>query len=267
MPSSKSKIWYSFFDRNDYKGEEPFFFNTQNLPWANLLEEKYSIVKKELENLLQDKTAFQAYFNTSIVTRKYSWKTISLKWWDIFFWDNQKKCPETAKLLRQIPNLVSASFNMLEPGANILPHNGDTNSIYRCHFGLTIPGTLPECGFKVGEESRNWEEGKILVFCDAHKHTAWNLTDKPRFILLFDVVMDKFSSERKLICSNVLGSLFLQKRLEFFPFLLKMPLKLQHFIHFIIKSNILWYVPFRNFITKIGYYSVSGNGKTPTSKK
>ncbi len=244
------KIWYSFSDRGNYNGNEPYFFETEEFPWVKLLEENYSVIKKELENLIE-KEKFHAYFNSSIVNKKFSWKTISFMWWNLHFYMNQKKCPETTKLLKQIPHLVSASFNLLESGANILPHCGDTNSIYRCHLGLIIPGKLPECGFKVGSELRNWEEGKILVFCDAHNHTAWNITKEPRYILLFDVIMPKYASKKNLICANVLASLFLQKRAEIFPAFLRIPLKIQFFIHYISKINILWFVPFRNFISNL----------------
>jgi ornithine lipid ester-linked acyl 2-hydroxylase len=245
------KPWYSFFDRSDYRGPEPGFYETGNLPWAKHIEENYPVIKKELEELLQSDSAMKAYFNSSIVDKKLSWKTFSLSWWNVQLPSNQKKCPQTTQIISRIPNLVSASFNLLEPGANILPHCGDTNAIYRCHLGLSIPGVLPECGFKVKEESRSWEEGKLLVFCDANKHTAWNLTNKPRFIFLFDVIMDKYADQKNMICANVLGSLFLQKRAQYLPLLANTPMKLQFGIHFIIKSLILFYVPVRNAFTRI----------------
>lgn len=245
------KPWYSFFDRNDYKGPEPNFFETGNLSWAGYIEENYAVIKKELEHLLKNDRSFTAYFNTSSVNKAYSWKTFSFCWWNVQFYANQKKCPETSRVLKKIPYLVTASFNLLEPGSNILPHCGDTNAIYRCHLGLTIPSGLPECGFKVRDESRSWEEGKLLVFCDANKHTAWNNTSKPRFILMFDVIREEFLVREKMICANVLGSLFLQKRAQMLPFLAKFPMKIQAATHFMAKCNVLWYVPLRNLITKI----------------
>lgn len=65
------------------------------------------------------------------------------------------------------------------------------SAIFRCHLGLKIPGEAPECCFTVGPESRSWEEGKVLMFCDAHRHTAVNYTDTVRFIVNFDVIRPK----------------------------------------------------------------------------
>ena len=89
---------------------------------------------------------------------------------------------------------------------------------------MEIPDTIPQCGFRVKNEWRSWEEGKLLVFVDANNHEAINLTNKDRFIFLFDVIRPEFISKRNYISSTVLTSLFLQKRVEGFPFLYKSPL-------------------------------------------
>ena len=41
---------------------------------------------------------------------------------------------------------------------------------------------------RVGEEICHWEEGRALIFDDAHEHEAWNRTDKTRVILFADFV-------------------------------------------------------------------------------
>lgn len=251
MPSDQPEIWYSFFDRGNYYGDEPAFFDSQKLGWINEIEKNSEIIKNELAGLLKNQPVFQPYFNSSLVKKEFTWKTFSLSWWGVNLYKNQKLCPQTTQVINRVKNLVSASFNLLEPGATILPHCGDTNGIYRCHLGLIIPGTIPGCGFKVAEDSRSWEEGKTLVFCDAHKHTAWNFTDKPRYIFLFDVIREEISAEKKMICATVLGSLFLQKLGQQFPFLEKTPMKIQFILHFIIKCLIVIYVPVRNLLSKI----------------
>jgi aspartate beta-hydroxylase len=38
----------------------------------------------------------------------------------------------------------------------------------------------------VGTETRWWEEGKCLVFDDSFDHEVWNLSHKPRAVLLVD---------------------------------------------------------------------------------
>ena len=118
-----------------------------------------------------------------------------------------------------MPGLTSFSINVLEPGSNINPHQGDTDAVVRCHVGLIVPGTLPNLGFQVGSEIRGWEEGKALPFCDAITHTAWNHTKKRRVILVLDVIRPKYFHEQDGVCAHVLASSVLQMLYPRLPFL------------------------------------------------
>src|SRR5690606_40743626 len=61
--------------------------------------------------------------------------------------------------------------------------------------GIHIPADLPKCGFKVGDEQQSWKKGELLIFCDAKRHEAWNLSKKDRYIFLFDIMRDERSEE------------------------------------------------------------------------
>jgi aspartyl/asparaginyl beta-hydroxylase (cupin superfamily) len=52
------------------------------------------------------------------------------------------------------------------------------------HLPLVVPGG---CRFRVGSETRTWIQGKAWVFDDTIEHEAWNDSDTPRAILIFDV--------------------------------------------------------------------------------
>jgi len=71
------------------------------------------------------------------------------------------------------------------------------------HVPLVVPSTDPAvCGIRVGGETRAWEVGKPLVFDDAYEHETWNLSDKPRLILLMDVWHPELSlAERDAIAA------------------------------------------------------------------
>jgi aspartate beta-hydroxylase len=49
---------------------------------------------------------------------------------------------------------------------------------------LIVP---PGCRFRVGGETREWRVGTAWVFDDTIEHEAWNDSDAPRAILIFDV--------------------------------------------------------------------------------
>lgn len=216
-----TKLWFSIFDFSfDYKSTEPAFVDSRSFDWANDIEANVNTIKEELAAYLGT-NELQGYFNTSMVSKKNSWRTIALKTWSIQLFKNQKCFPKTTKLLNKYPQIISASFNLLESNSAILPHCGDTNAIYRCHLGLDIPTGLPDCGFKVKNETRAWENNKWLIFMDAYQHEAWNNSNKDRYIFLIDVLRDDFRAKKGLVCSTVLTSLFLQKKAETYKSLLK----------------------------------------------
>ncbi|MDF2451646.1 MAG: hypothetical protein K0S26_1150 [Bacteroidota bacterium] len=225
-------LWFSIYDFSfDYKGTEPPFIDSSEFEWAEALALNFDKIKDELQRYLMN-NQLEGYFNKTMVTKNNSWRTIALKTWTVELFKNQKHFPFTTALINNYPQIISASFNLLEPGSKIVPHCGDTNAIYRCHLGLDIPKGLPDCGFRVKDESRPWENGKWLVFLDAYNHEAWNNTGENRYIFLVDVLRDEFKLKKKLVSSTVLTSLFLQKRLsrykvslETSPFLVKLMTK------------------------------------------
>lgn len=247
-----SKLWFSLYDRGIYKGDEPSFYKTEDISFTKLIEDNYPIIKKELENYLSQHQ-LQTYFNSSMVEEFGTWKTISLKWWGIKFNENYKYFPQTLRIINSIDGLVSASFNKLEPNGKIKPHCGDTNTIYRCHLGLEIPDKIPACGFRVRDEWRSWEEGKLMVFVDAVNHEAINLSDRNRFIFSFDVIRPEFRNKRYYICSVVMTSLFLQNRAESLRLLYKLPLTVQNIIGTLLVPFAFLAIRVRNFLHFVKY--------------
>jgi beta-hydroxylase len=97
--------------------------------------------------------------------------------------DNCARCPETARLVQEIPGMTTAGFSLLQPGTHIRPHVGYTPAVLRCHLGLVVP---PGCEMRVGAETRGWAEGRCLVFDDTVEHEVWHRGDADRVVLLAD---------------------------------------------------------------------------------
>jgi aspartyl/asparaginyl beta-hydroxylase (cupin superfamily) len=103
---------------------------------------------------------------------------------------NTRHCPQVMKLLEAIPQPViagaspNAMFSLLAPGAHIPSHTGIANTRLVCHLPLIVP---PGCWFRVGNDRRDWEEGKAWVFDDTIEHEALNPTGDLRVILIVDV--------------------------------------------------------------------------------
>lgn len=203
--------WYIIEDYGirDYVGNEPAFYDAKQFAWAAEIEANWQIIAQEFAPLINgiDSGEMKPYYNTEIQFPPQKWKTLGLLFWGKKNKKNWTQYPQTTALLSKIPGLVGVSLSMLEAGAEIKPHGGETNGIIRCHLGLQIPETLPNCGFQVLDEQRSWEDGKLLLFTDAHEHKAWNKTDKNRFILLFDVIRPEFIDRKNEICRSVLAML------------------------------------------------------------
>jgi ornithine lipid ester-linked acyl 2-hydroxylase len=215
------KLWFSIYDEKRYSDSDPDFFDPNDFDWTKQIVDNFSLINEEFISYINQNDGFNPYFNQTMSSKKGKWSTIGLKFWSLQIYKNQKNFPKTTAILSQIPQLQTASFNRLEAGTDIAAHCGDTNAIYRCHLGLIIPDSLPNCGFKVNETEKEWKQGELLVFCDANLHEAWNHTEKDRYILLFDVIKDEFLPKKNVINATVLSALFIQKILLVFLFVFR----------------------------------------------
>ncbi len=208
MDATAATPWFSHHGQA-FTGSEPFFYDTRAFPWVERIESQWSVIRDELMALVDedDGGSLLPYPNPTLVSKPDRWKIFGFMFWTIKFKKNCAKCPRTWKLLASIPNVTSGSFNLLEPNATIKPHYGDTNAIIRCHLGLVIPAPAPACAFKVGSEIRSWKEGEVLMFCDAHMHTAWNNTNQRRFIMIIDIIRPEYAARQRSICRDVLASI------------------------------------------------------------
>jgi aspartyl/asparaginyl beta-hydroxylase (cupin superfamily) len=63
-----------------------------------------------------------------------------------------------------------------------------------CHLPLIVPAG---CEFRVGNDVRQWVEGKAWVFDDTIEHEAWNRSEHDRYILLFDIWRPELGEEER----------------------------------------------------------------------
>ncbi len=104
--------------------------------------------------------------------------------------DHAARCPATMAALDQAPlpritgTAPMALFSILAPHTHIPPHNGMLNTRLICHLPLIVPDG---CRLRVGAEVRDVRAGEVLLFDDSIEHEAWNDSDAPRAILLFEV--------------------------------------------------------------------------------
>ena len=155
---------------------------------------------RELLSLLDEADrGFRPYiaFDPTQPVNQWAELNHSRRWSAWFFWEdgvrheaNFARCPATAALLEALPLLdlpgkgPTALFSILEPHTRIPPHTGSSNVRATVHLPLIVPAG---CGFRVGSETRTFEAGRAWAFDDTIEHEAWNDSDEPRAILIFDI--------------------------------------------------------------------------------
>ncbi|VAW74518.1 hypothetical protein MNBD_GAMMA12-213 [hydrothermal vent metagenome] len=235
-----------------YNIDDPYFFKEEDFEWTQTLRDNWRVILDEMQQLVQaEPQRLKPYFSTSLVFPPKNWKTMGFYFWRWRLHGNCNRCPRTTEILDSIPNLTGGSLSILEPGSNINPHQGDTNAQVKVHIGLSIPEGLPNCGFQVGDDIRSWGEGELLLFCDAHRHTAWNHSKQRRLVFIIDVIRPEFASKTAAICANVLASSILQILYQKLKWLNRLPGSVHHSLHFILRSLLRITLPIQNRVGRL----------------
>ena len=104
--------------------------------------------------------------------------------------NNLARCPVTARLLEETPEVVSAIFGFIAPGKHIPKHRGPFRGILRYHLMLSMPNDeagVPACELNVDGVPHKLADGESLLWDDTYPHEVWNRSDKVRIALLLDV--------------------------------------------------------------------------------
>jgi aspartyl/asparaginyl beta-hydroxylase (cupin superfamily) len=176
------------------------FFERGDFPWLDAIEAATDLIHAELMDVLvSDREGLEPYVAYPDGLPLNQWKELnkSRRWSAYFLWNQSvpqpahlARCPRTAQVLQGAPqcdvgaHAPTAYFSILDAQTRIPPHTGVTNTRLTVHLPLIVP---PGCGFRVGSETREWVAGKAWVFDDTIEHEAWNESDTPRAILIFDI--------------------------------------------------------------------------------
>ena len=189
------------------------FYDDALFPWMAELEAATDVIRGELMSVLAEgRSEFRPYVQHPAGAPLEQWAELnhSPRWSTYFLWEHGRRveahcerCPRTAEALAalpmaELPNFSpTAMFSCLEARTTIPPHCGETNTRLIVHLPLIVPAG---CWFRVGNETRDWREGKAFVFDDTIEHEARNDSDELRVVLIFDVWNPYLSAaERELV--------------------------------------------------------------------
>lgn len=188
------------------------FYDPAQFDWAPAIEAAAATIREELTGLLASRGAddFRPFpENADGMPMGVGKALADKKDWGVLVFCEQgwlepetiARCPRTWETVLQhapLPRVAgwgpSVIFSMLKAGAHIGAHTGMYNTRLICHLPLIVP---PGCRFRVGNEVREWEEGKLLIFDDTIEHEAWNDSTEDRVMLIFDIWRPELSEQEK----------------------------------------------------------------------
>ncbi|GAO40806.1 hypothetical protein SCH01S_51_01390 [Sphingomonas changbaiensis NBRC 104936] len=183
------------------------FYEREAFDWVPAVEAQTSAIRAELDAVLAETHDFPPYAEDEPNRPNKSHSLVDNRDWGAFHLlkgapvePNASKCPKTIAALKAAPQPVirgrspMALFSLLKPGAHIFAHNGLLNTRLICHLPLIVPDG---CRFRVGNEVRQWEEGKLLIFDDSIEHEAWNDGTSRRVVLLFEIWRPEIDEEER----------------------------------------------------------------------
>lgn len=199
--------------------EQRQFFERQEFDWVADIEAATADIRDELVALVNEGADFQPYVQDepNRPRKQFHGLNDNGDWTALYLWKDGKRvelnadrCPRTMAALEKVPlsrigsRTPAVLFSRLEAGAHIPPHSGMLNCRLICHLPLIVP---KGCWLRVGNETREWEEGKLLIFDDSMEHEAKNPTGELRIILLFDVWKPELAAEERDAISAIFDSI------------------------------------------------------------
>lgn len=201
-----------------YPGLPPIeFYERSEFPWLSELEAATLAMQEELAGILQDdQISFQPYIHYKDHLPLDQWRELnnSPRWSAYHFYekgseipDHCQRAPRSMQALAQLPQArvplrsPSALFSVLAPKTRIPPHTGIANFRLVVHLPLILP---PQCGLRVGGETREWRMGEAWVFDDTIEHEAWNESDQIRIIFICDIWNPRIPEEEREAIARII---------------------------------------------------------------
>jgi ornithine lipid ester-linked acyl 2-hydroxylase len=174
----------------------PYLKVEEHFPRHEMLKKNWHIIREELEEVLKNDVNVPKFHEIDGIQRFISandnvpWRTFIIKAYGKWIDANAAKVPKTAALLKELPQITTAMFSILDGGKHIPPHMGFFKGVLRYHLGLMVPNDAP-CYILVGGKKYEWKEGEDVLFDDTYIHEVWNKSSGRRVVLFCDVFREK----------------------------------------------------------------------------
>ncbi|MDN5202467.1 aspartyl/asparaginyl beta-hydroxylase domain-containing protein [Fulvivirgaceae bacterium BMA10] len=191
----ESRVFLLLYQKLFYRTDKEALFPeniTRYFPEHQLLKKNLTIIQKELIVLMQEYQRIPKLHELDNQNRRISfkdgpgWRTFYMKAYNGWFIDNCRRCPNTYSLIRQMDNVLTAMFSIMEPGNEIPAHTGKFFGFLRYQMPLIVP-KKGHCMITVGDKTHQYKEGQAILFDDTIEHSVVNATDEMRIVLFLDI--------------------------------------------------------------------------------
>jgi len=103
---------------------------------------------------------------------------------------NLARCPTLDRLIKNSPDVLSASLSFLAPGKHVPAHRGPFRGILRGYLVLAMPKCAdgsPAAVLKLNGQEYRLHEGEFMLWDDTFEHEVWNDSNDVRAVLLLDI--------------------------------------------------------------------------------
>jgi aspartyl/asparaginyl beta-hydroxylase (cupin superfamily)/cytochrome c-type biogenesis protein CcmH/NrfG len=195
------------------------FFDRGEFLWLDPIEAATDEIREEFLAILRAEEGFTPYitYPPDVPHNQFAELNNSPRWSAFHLYkmgklveENAAKCPQTMRALAGAPQpdqpgrTPSAMFSLLQPKTRIPAHTGVTNVRLVTHLPLIVP---EGCGFRVGNDTRQWAPGRAWVFDDTIEHEAWNDSDKLRVVLIFDIWHPQLTPPERTMITALAGGI------------------------------------------------------------
>jgi aspartate beta-hydroxylase len=137
------------------------------------------------------------------------WRMFVMKAYGHTVRENLARCPTLAALLRDCPEVLSATYSYLAPGKHVPLHRGPFRGVLRFHLGLSMPrDAAGELGniLWIDGTPHLLDDGQSLLWDDTYPHELLNATDEVRIVLLLDVWRPEMPADMAALSTMLVGA-------------------------------------------------------------
>ncbi|WP_328603297.1 aspartyl/asparaginyl beta-hydroxylase domain-containing protein [Amycolatopsis sp. NBC_00345] len=178
MPGLTQRAWHDPYE------------HAEIAPVVQAFEAGHPAIKAEFEKAWRDASDEFTNYEHFLMT-KPEWQALYLFFQGSLVEKSSETVPTAYGILKNdaidkgvFCPLLEAHFSTLLPGTGVPSHTDLWNFTINLHVAVDIP---EKCGIRVVDETREWEEGKCLLFDYSFEHESWNNGDRPRTCLLVDL--------------------------------------------------------------------------------